>query len=201
MVRRIALSACTAASLGLLAVAGPSVSQEDEAGGPRIYKWVDTNGIAHYTTDPDAVPDELRTPLDRLRRERTATPQETDDPWAQVSQDEPDDLWVAQDAIGSAEPDPSGAGVGEEADSAAEQRRKAERRALEAQIAELQAKITADEDLLKGWISNPEVDPVLAADDPAFREVALRLPRLQGDLAKLEEKRRAMGGTPEDAAP
>jgi hypothetical protein len=27
---------------------------------PKIYKWVDQNGIAHYTTDPDRIPESLR---------------------------------------------------------------------------------------------------------------------------------------------
>jgi hypothetical protein len=27
---------------------------------PKIYKWVDQNGIAHYTTDPDRIPETLR---------------------------------------------------------------------------------------------------------------------------------------------
>jgi hypothetical protein len=37
-------------------------------------------------------------------------------------------------------------------------------------------------------VSDPAADPVALADDPAFREVAARLPRLQADLRSLREQ-------------
>jgi hypothetical protein len=198
------------ASFVLFATAGPATSQQ-ETTRPIIYKWVDINGIAHYTTDPDDIPSELRDRLDEVRRQRQtdpvepaeAAPLDPYDPWAEVSVEEPDDLWVVQDSLGSADEigsdDPFG--VSPTSDPAEERRRKAERQALDQQIEKLQAQISVDEELLKTWIANPEVDPVMAADDPGFREVALRLPRLHADLAELEQKRGAMSGAPEEAAP
>ena len=37
---------------------------------PRIYKWVDSNGIAHYTTDPDRIPKALRNRIESVERTR-----------------------------------------------------------------------------------------------------------------------------------
>jgi hypothetical protein len=201
------------ASLVLFATAGPATSQQERTR-PVIYKWVDINGIAHYTTDPDDIPSELRDRLDEVRRQRPTQPEEPaepaqpapldlDDPWAEVSVEKPDDLWVVQDSLGSPDEIGSDDPFGEDParDPAAERRRKAEQQALDQRIADLRAQISVDEELLKTWIANPEVDPVMAADDPEFREVALRLPRLHSDLAELEQKRQAMGGAPEEAAP
>jgi hypothetical protein len=194
------------AALLLVATAGPAVSQEERTR-PLIYKWVDTNGIAHYTTNPDDIPSALRDRLDAVRRdrgERTPEPAiDPDDPWAEVSVEEPDDLWVVQDSLGTAEEisadDPFGTSPA--VDRAEESRRRAELQALDQQIEQLQAQISADEEILKTWITNPDVSPVMAADDPEFREVALRLPRLHGDLAELEQKRSEMGGAPAETAP
>ena len=38
-------------------------------------------------------------------------------------------------------------------------------------------------------MSDPAVDPVTLADDPGFRELAARLPRLQADLRSLREQK------------
>ncbi len=201
------------ASLVLFVAAGPATSQQERIP-PVIYKWVDINGIAHYTTDPDDIPSELRDRLDEARRRRRTetaehaqpaepTPLDPDDPWAEVSVEEPDDLWVVQDSLGSPNEiesdDPFGANPA--SDPAEERRRKAQQQELEQQIAELQAQISVDEEVLMTWVTDPEVDPVMAADDPEFRKVALRLPRLHNDLAELEQKRRAVGAAPEEAAP
>ncbi|MDD9853280.1 MAG: hypothetical protein OXU78_04925, partial [Deltaproteobacteria bacterium] len=35
-------------------------AEEAESGGQRIYRWIDENGIAHYTTDPARIPAPLR---------------------------------------------------------------------------------------------------------------------------------------------
>jgi len=37
-----------------------AVAEEGESGGQRIYRWIDENGIAHYTTDPARIPAPLR---------------------------------------------------------------------------------------------------------------------------------------------
>jgi len=39
---------------------------------PKIYKWVDSNGIAHYTTDPARIPKPLRDRIESIDRSRPA---------------------------------------------------------------------------------------------------------------------------------
>jgi hypothetical protein len=39
---------------------------------PKIYKWVDSNGIAHYTTDPSRIPKGLRDRIESIDRSRPA---------------------------------------------------------------------------------------------------------------------------------
>jgi hypothetical protein len=64
---------------------------------------------------------------------------------------------------------------------------------LDARIAELEARIEADEEILKGLIS----DPARAAElrsSPELREIGARLPELQAELDSLREERaRAVG--------
>ena len=43
---------------------------------PTIYKWVDRNGIAHYTTDPKQIPSNLRNRIGEPRRPDEAPPPE-----------------------------------------------------------------------------------------------------------------------------
>jgi hypothetical protein len=57
--RRARTALCAALALAALALAAPGVAQEESAR-PRIYKWVDENGIAHYTTDRSKIPSNLR---------------------------------------------------------------------------------------------------------------------------------------------
>jgi len=61
---------------------------------------------------------------------------------------------------------------------------------LDHQIAELEAQVAKDEDSLTTLISVPEQQrkgPLV--DDPRFREIAKRLPKLQADLQALRERR------------
>jgi hypothetical protein len=61
---------------------------------------------------------------------------------------------------------------------------------LDHQIAALEEKIAKDEDALTALISVPEPQrkgPLV--DDPKFREIAKRLPKLQADLQSLRERR------------
>jgi hypothetical protein len=70
------LGAAAALAIPLLC-AGASHAAEDEPGRPTIYKWVDENGIAHYTTDRKRVPKNLRNKIrnvDEMRAEQAAPP-------------------------------------------------------------------------------------------------------------------------------
>ncbi|HSJ96152.1 MAG TPA: hypothetical protein VLC53_03705, partial [Myxococcota bacterium] len=66
----------------------------------------------------------------------------------------------------------------------------AELAALDAQIAEVEAKIARDEEALMVLISENEAAQHDAlVDDPQFRDIAQRLPKLQADLERLRERR------------
>jgi uncharacterized small protein (DUF1192 family) len=72
MRRHRAFRTATAAALLGLALAGRSVAA-DEGGPPTIYKWVDENGIAHYTTNKKRIPSNLRNRIrsvDEVKREQ-----------------------------------------------------------------------------------------------------------------------------------
>lgn len=49
-----------ALAAALWAAGALAAAEEGEAGGQRIYRWIDENGIAHYTTDPARIPAPLR---------------------------------------------------------------------------------------------------------------------------------------------
>ncbi|HEY8494154.1 MAG TPA: hypothetical protein VIN04_09695, partial [Myxococcota bacterium] len=61
---------------------------------------------------------------------------------------------------------------------------------LDARIAEVEAKIARDEETLLELISAQEsARHEVLVDDPRFRDIAQRLPRLQADLERLRERR------------
>ncbi len=216
---------------------------------PRIYKWVDSNGIAHYTTDPERIPKALRNRIESLDRAETrseptfAAPA----PVEPAPMREPEPLRSptpapapepslaapapSADAVPSAPVAPSpataasapppapsarpldepaalqGSGTEEWATRNALPRRSAaadadpnspegraalarEREALDARIAEVEAAITADENVLKDLITDPQLDedtPLF--DRPEFLEVSRRLPELQAQLDELRGRR------------
>jgi hypothetical protein len=75
---RIALPLCLALSLGAApaiwaTASGAAESEESEgeaatdaAPAPTIYKWIDEHGVAHYTTDRDQIPREVRNKVGKL---------------------------------------------------------------------------------------------------------------------------------------
>jgi hypothetical protein len=65
---RVVLAAVFCLALAVGSTAAPLASASD-----RVYKWVDENGIAHYTTDPDSIPSDLRGGRD-LREPESAEP-------------------------------------------------------------------------------------------------------------------------------
>lgn len=150
------------------------------AASPTIYKWVDENGIAHYTSDPDRIPSNLR---DRVRALRQAEPPEA--PASDVRAPETDSyLWAVQDANPV-----SGEEVGDaRVPNAAEAARLAD---LDARIAALQSEVDQDEETLKDLISTApaEAGVEALADDPGFREIARRFPKKQADLDALRQQR------------
>jgi hypothetical protein len=154
-------------ALPLLALALPALAQDESAAPPRIYRWIDENGVAHYTTKLERVPEELRD--QPLRRE-------------EVSAQAPRavDGWVQQERV----PDPpkadgSGPGPAASGDRLA---------ALNARIAELEQSIAADEALLKGDLTGSAAP----ASNETLREVSERMPERLAELKKLQAERDAL---------
>jgi hypothetical protein len=218
---RIALPLCLAVVLGAapaiwIAAAGAaepdeSETADDESPAPTIYKWIDENGVAHYTTDLKKVPREVRNlvgklgpPAAAMRRTPVApsapvspapppTVYHEGEQWAvrDRSFERPRDAWDEGDPYGSLPvPEP---GEGEVFVSEAEQEQRKQRlEDLDEQIASLQTDIAASEEALKALLVVPVEEgggPLAMADDPTFREVADRLPKLLTDLRTLEDER------------
>lgn len=211
---RRTLAGCSLALALLLAggglVGAAASAGADEEGPPRIYKWVDENGIAHYTTDPDTIPSNLRDrflPLRRaMERVRESAPEERAAPaekplaspageterWA-VRDAGPDGSGPLPESTISSEPIADGTSVARAAPRLDPAEREALRRAradLDQRIAALEATIAEDEETLKALISRePAAEGTGLAADSAFREIAKRLPGLQEDLRALRDER------------
>jgi hypothetical protein len=151
-------------AVAVLCLAGSALAQEDAA--PRIYRWIDENGIAHYTTNPERVPEELRD--QPLRRE-------------EVSAQAPPavDAWVQRERI----PELPEADAGAPRAAATSQLA-----ALDARIAELEQAIAADEELLKGDLTGAGTP----ASNASLEEVAERMPGRLAELKKLQAERDAL---------
>jgi hypothetical protein len=195
----------------LLLAVGSAAAGADEGEAPappRIYRWVDANGVAHYTTDEDRIPASLRRrfglptqplerkPVDARAPDVEAPAPQPAEPSAGV------DAWASQER-GEAPPPaaaapppardewredeaalpPVSAGAGDAGRLAQ----------VELRIAELSAAIAADEDRLSGWIGDPEAaDAVVLGENPEFREIATRLPKRIQELEALRRERDAL---------
>jgi hypothetical protein len=182
---------------------------EDEPTPPRIYRWVDENGIAHYTTEAERIPKSLRRrfglPAQPLERESL-------DARAPAAAAPPTpgrgpDAWAAQEKSTLPAVEASPQEGSEEESNAADDSEAPELRAaaagsgdrlaqLELRIAELAAAIAADEDTLSAFIGEPgQGDAIELADKPEFREIAGRLPRRLQELEALRSERDALAKT------
>jgi hypothetical protein len=184
--------------LALLVLASSAVAEEKAP--PRIYRWVDENGIAHYTTDPDRIPASLRRryglPAEPLRNE----PLDARAPAAPPpANDTAPEAWAAQEkgeapaaTPGQTETDAEWR-EGAAADVAAGPVAGDRLSQIELRIAELSASIAADEDVLSAWIGDPAGgDPIELGAKPEFREIAQRLPRRIQELEALQRERDAL---------
>ena len=195
--RRLRISCLLLA--GMLLCGGGASAQDAEPEAPRIYKWVDENGIAHYTTELRNVPRSLRgligvtprapSPEPRASRSAAAKPAPRSsvgaDRWAETDRArEYEDVWSdgTEDGLqpGDAdyvEPGPSPAALAES------------RREINERIAEIEQDIASDEDALKDILAEPAGDTEEIAYHPDFRTVAERLPKLLAELRDLEDER------------
>jgi hypothetical protein len=218
---RIALLLCLCLVIGAaptiwITAAGAAEPDEseavaDEAPTPTIYKWIDENGVAHYTTDLDRIPGELRNRVGKLgppdaalkrtpvrpsapSRPAPSAPEfDAGEQWAvrDRSFERPRDAWDEGDPYGHL-PVPEF----EEGDvfvrEAEEEERRQQLEDLDERIASLQTDIAASEETLKALLVIPVQEgggPLAMADDPTFREVADLLPKLLTDLRALEDER------------
>jgi hypothetical protein len=176
---------------------------------PPIYRWVDENGVAHYTTDEDQIPASLRRrfglptqPLAREPLDASAPPAEPDAP---LESSAAEDAWAAQERgtppVPAAAPDaPAGvsAPASEDGDAplpdvAANAGDGSRLEQIELRIAELSAAIAADEDALSAWIGDPNgADAIEVGEKPEFREIAKRLPKRIQELEALRSERDAL---------
>lgn len=182
-------------ALALVLWAAPAAAQEEPAEtAPRIYRWIDENGIVHYTTDRERIPRSLRS--------RVATP---DASGARPARRSGPDAWVAQDSSGRRKSRDvwDEGGEGGEFDPFDDRDRQrepltaeeiaelqVERDNLDFRIAELEADISADEDAIKAMISDPNSGgPLVTGGNPEFREIAERLPKRLSELRSLRSDR------------
>lgn len=155
---------------------------------PRIYRWIDENGIAHYTTERDRIPAALRNRVGGLGRDTPARP----------SLGGSSDAWVARDRALDADPE----GWYEEGDTPyvdpefqAEQveEQAIARFDLDLRIAELEMVIQEDEDALKTIVSDPNSGgPLASRENTEFRIIAMRLPKQLQELGALRNERVAL---------
>jgi len=154
----------------------------------KVYKWVDENGVVHYTMDRDEIPPQLRRrlrpalPADIAPPERSpelseplATPDEFRDEPAVEPALEPT-LEATPELEPEGEPPPVTAGL------------PAETLAPTNEIAELEAQIKGYREELKTLISSSSATGTDFAEDPRVREIAQRLPRLQAQLQALQRE-------------
>lgn len=192
-------------ALALLALGSPGPARAEEGTAPpRIYRWVDENGIAHYTTDPDRIPKSLRRryglPAEPLRNEPldarapAATPGAGPDAWAAQEKSDvsppplPSAAPAPETAVEWREGAPADVAAGPAGGSSGERLSE-----IELRIAELSASIAADEDALSGWIGDPAAgDTITLGDQPEFREIAQRLPKRIQELEALQRERDAL---------
>ena len=176
--------------------AAPAPAQDETApAGPRIYRWIDENGIAHYTTELDRIPASLRSRAGRLGRNEAVSPRA---PSGRADQ------WITRDrAIAPDEETWYEDGAAAPVDPAVEAERREETATalfdLDLRIVELELDIASDEESLKKMISDPNSGGPLASEhNTEFRSIAMRLPKQLSELRALREQREGFGESASD---
>jgi uncharacterized coiled-coil protein SlyX len=162
----------------LIAIGLNGAGAAEEGAPPTIYRWIDQNGIAHYTTDPEQLPEALRAHLPERRA--------VENPPLSAQAPASVDAWIGQErapepevAMGDAS---AAAGVaGGDAAST-----------LDARIAELEAAIADDEELLKGDLT----DASAPDSNETLKQVAARMPARIEELKRLRAEREALAPVP-----
>ncbi len=166
--------------------------------GPELYRWLDRYGVVRYTPDLDRIPDSRRSTIIRVVRSaepRAATLAAQPGPMTIPTPGEtpPSATAARVDTLPSAEP----------FNAPGEARRVGSRDLvsgtsfggsswpeLDARIAELEILVARDEETIKQMISAPpseDYDELIHSQE--LREIAARLPVLQGELDELRRWR------------
>lgn len=179
--RWIAVLGAAALSAAAFSAHAREVADERE-----LYRWLDRDGVVRYTPDIDRIPDVRRDTAIRVIRGAT--------PLGQPLRSAPAPVVVAPLGPALAGADPFNAPA--EARQVASKNLKGDTFGgnswpeLDARITELEVLILADEEIIKEMISAPRTD---GRDDlmhsPVLRQIARRLPVLQGELHELRRWR------------
>ena len=173
--RMLAAGLVAAAMAGFPMSAAAAADEEK----PRIYRWIDADGIVHYTTDLERVPTSLRGRI-------AAPPPQAPEAAAAPVRGQGPDLWLERDRP----PDASEVEViGESGFAADDPARQARIDEIDARIETLRESIAADEEALKLRVIGPNADPLAADTDDEMRTVAARLPGLLAELRSLRDER------------
>ena len=129
----------------------------------QLYQWTDASGSVRYTTFAERIP-----------ASRAHTRQRVE-PGSTVRQNAGVPRTPFESALPPEAAPPPGADP------------------LEVRIAELEARIEADEEALKAMISDPEQAAELRSS-PRLREIGMRLPQLQAELEELRDERARAAG-------
>lgn len=160
----------------------------EAAGGPELYRWLDRNGAVRYTPDLSRIPDTRRETVIRVVLGTSPVGQPLPPPAATTAS-----LAPLGPALAGADPFNAPA----EARQVSSEQLASDAALggnswpeLDARIAELEILIDADEEIIKEMISAP---PSQGSDDlihsPVLRQIAARLPILQGELNELRRWR------------
>lgn len=183
---------CAALLVGSTGVLGGAVPAW--AAPPTIYRWVDSDGVAHFTTDLSRVPKALRkqasalsTAPETLEARKDLPTKSKPGPGSAAGESEFAERNVDFGASDSAlAPDTGDAlGTTHEASAAEPTPYRDTSAADSARIAELEQQIAQDEETIKGWLTEAGSD----ATQTQFEAAARRLPTLQRELAELRQQR------------
>lgn len=181
LLQRINLvTVATAITLASLSTAQMSYSEDNTKKTPQIYKWIDQNGISHYTTDVERIPKVLRRQL-----KRGGSPPEGSEETEETKIGFNEKMAPRKSGFSqNARLTPSEKGPTESGQTFVDQERI---NVLDAEISALQETITTDEEALKSLISRSEGKEIDQAEHLAtLRELGERLP---GSLKLLETLR------------
>jgi hypothetical protein len=181
-------------------LAAPGLSVAD------VYKWVDENGLTHYTTDPEAIPEHIRgrwkpTPKPAGASEGTSSVEGVDPATLPGPRSEVAPAAEVEEAATLSLPGPRKRPAlpaqGEEGSPAAlpgpRQRaapplppvQAAPRPAARSELAELERQLARDREAIKKLLSKDAGEEGAWLRDPELRELSERLPRLQAEIEAL----------------